>query len=134
MSTATRAVMTKFADTSRNTENSSVKHLFLWSTIPASVWRLILGTSPWSWERVAVLLTTWSHSNFRFGTAFPSEKLECVLTGLVRAFEFFVCVPRELWWDNPKTVVQEIFKGRKRQMHPRYAALASHYMFEPLLA
>jgi len=80
----------------------------------------------------SVLLTTWSHSSFRFGTAFPSEKLECVLTGLVRAFEFFGCVARELWWDNPKTVVQEIFKGRKRQMNPRYAALASHYMFEPL--
>lgn len=87
---------------------------------------------PWGRERTPVLLTTWSHSSFRFGTAFPSEKLECVLTGLVRAFEFFGCVARELWWDNPKTVVQEIFKGRKRQMNPRYVALASHYMFEPL--
>lgn len=83
-------------------------------------------------KRVPVLLTTWSHSSFRFGVAFPTEKLECVLTGLVRSFEFFGCVPRELWWDNPKTVVQQIFKGRKRQMNPRYAALASHYMFEPL--
>ena len=83
-------------------------------------------------KRVPVLLTTWSHSSFRFSTAFPTEKLECVLTGLVRAFEFFGCVPKELWWDNPKTVVQQIFKGRKRQMNPRYAALASHYMFEPL--
>jgi transposase len=87
---------------------------------------------PWGRQRVPVLLTTWGHSSFRFGMALPSEKLECVLTGLVRSFEFFGCVPRELWWDNPKTVVQEIFKGRKRQMHPRYAALVSHYLFEPL--
>jgi len=83
-------------------------------------------------KRVPVLLTTWSHSSFRFGKAFPTEKLECVLTGLVHAFEFFDCVPRELWWDNPKTVVKQIFKGRKRQMNPRYGVLASHYMFEPL--
>ena len=60
-------------------------------------------------KRVPVLLTTWSHSSFRFCTAFPTEKLECVLTGLVQAFEFFDCVPRELWWDNPKTVVKQIF-------------------------
>jgi len=81
---------------------------------------------------VAVLITTWSHSGFRFAIGFPTERLECILTGLVEAFEFFGCVPKELWWDNPKTVVIQIFKGRRRTMHPCYAALASHYMFEPL--
>jgi transposase len=82
-------------------------------------------------KQVPVLVTTWSHSSFRFAMAFPTERIECVLTGLVQAFEFFACVPKELWWDNPKTVVKHIFKGRSRQMHPRYAALASHYTFEP---
>jgi len=83
-------------------------------------------------KRVAVLLTTWSHSGFPFAMSLPTERLECILTGLVSAFEFFDCVPRQLWWDNPKTVVTEIFKGRSRTMHPRYAALVSHYMIEPL--
>jgi len=81
---------------------------------------------------VPVLVTTWSHSSFQFAMAFPTERLECVLTGLVCAFEFFGCVGRQVWWDNPKTVVKHIFKGRSRQMHPGYAALASHYTFEPV--
>ena len=42
-------------------------------------------------------------------------------------------VPKEVWWDNPKTVATLILQGRERQLHPRYAALASHYVFDPLL-
>ena len=37
-----------------------------------------------------------------------------------------------MWWDNPKTVVPFLFKGRQRVLNERYAALASHYRFEPL--
>ena len=50
---------------------------------------------------------------------------------MVAAFEFFGDVPREVWWDNPRTVATLILKGRERQAHPRYAALASHYVFDP---
>jgi len=48
------------------------------------------------------------------------------------AFEFFGCVPKEVWWDNPTTVATAILTGRQRKIHPRYLALASHYNFEPL--
>ena len=51
---------------------------------------------------------------------------------MVAAFEFFGCIPKEVWWDNPKTVATLILLGRQRQIHPRYAALASHYAFNPL--
>src|SRR5271169_6667084 len=51
---------------------------------------------------------------------------------MVAAFEFFGCVPKEVWWDNPKTVATLIFQGRERKLHPRYAALANHYAFNPL--
>jgi hypothetical protein len=51
---------------------------------------------------------------------------------MVRAFEFFGCIPKEVWWDNPKTVATLILQGRERRLHPRYAALASHYVFDPL--
>ena len=40
-------------------------------------------------------------------------------------------MPLELWWDNPKTVAIHLFRGRERTLHPRYAALASHYTFAP---
>lgn len=81
---------------------------------------------------VSVLLTTWAHSYCPFAIALPTERVEAILAGLVEAFAFFGCVPREVWWDNPTTVVSEIRKGRDRRAHPRYAALASHYNFEPL--
>ena len=83
-------------------------------------------------QLVSVLITAWSYSAFRFAIALPTERIEAILAGMVSAFEFFGCVPRELWWDNPKTVVSQIFRGRQRQMNQRYATLASHYNFEPL--
>jgi len=83
-------------------------------------------------RRVPVLLTTWSYSTFRLGVALPSERVECVLDGMKRAFEFSRAVPWEVWWDNPKAVVGTVLKGRQRKMHERYAALASHYRFDPV--
>ena len=62
--------------------------------------------------------------------ALPTERTEAILHGMVRALEFFGAAPREVWWDNPKTVATTILRGRRRQLHPRYAALASHYTFE----
>ena len=80
---------------------------------------------------VPVLVVTWSHSNAPFALALPTERTEAVLHGLVEAFAFFGCVPRELWWDNPATVAIHVRRGRDRTLHPRYAALASHYTFAP---
>ena len=82
-------------------------------------------------RQVPVLLVTWSYSNAPFAIALPTERTEAILHGLVEAFAFFDCVPVELWWDNPKTVAIHLFQGRERTLHPRYAALASHYPFTP---
>ncbi len=82
-------------------------------------------------REVPVLLVTWSYSNCPFAIALPTERTEAILHGLVEAFVFFGCVPRELWWDNPRTVATQLFRGRDRTSHPRYAALASHYTFAP---
>jgi transposase len=82
-------------------------------------------------RQVPVLIVTWSYSNAPFALAVPTERTEAILHGLVEAFAFFACVPIELWWDNPKTVAIHLFRGRQRTLHPRYAALASHYPFTP---
>jgi transposase len=82
-------------------------------------------------RHVPVLVTTWSYSNCPFALALPTERTEAVLHGLVEALTFFGCVPRELWWDNPRTVVTHIGRGRERTPHPCLAALASHYVFAP---
>jgi transposase len=81
---------------------------------------------------VPVLVTVWAYSNYPFVLALPTERTEAILHGLVEAFAFFGCVPFEVWWDNPTTVVAQIFTGRQRKPNARYAALASHYAFEPL--
>jgi transposase len=80
---------------------------------------------------VPFLVTVWAYSNAPFVIALPTERTEAVLHGMVRALEFFGASPREVWWDNPKTVATTILRGRQRQLHPRYAALASHYTFNP---
>jgi transposase len=81
---------------------------------------------------VPVLIAAWAYSNYPFAQAMPTERTEAILAGLVEGFLFFGCVPHEVWWDNPTTVVRQIFKGRERRPNERYAALASHYAFEPL--
>jgi len=82
-------------------------------------------------EQVSVLLLTWSHSGYRFAVALPSERTEAILAGMVQGFEFFGCVPWEVWWDNPTTVATAVLAGRQRKVQSRYAALASHYCFDP---
>ena len=79
-----------------------------------------------------VLSGVWTYSNCPFLMALPSQRSESILEGMKSAFEFFSCVPREVWWDNPKAVTIEILRGRDRTLNPAYASLASHYRFDPL--
>jgi transposase len=81
---------------------------------------------------VPVLVAAWAYSNYSLAQAMPTERTEAILAGMVAAFEFFARVPREVWWDNPTTVVRQIFKGRERRPNECYAALASHYAFDAL--
>jgi transposase len=81
---------------------------------------------------VPVMVAAWAYSNYPFALAVPTERTEAILAGMVEAFTFFDCVPHEVWWDNPTTVVRKIFRGRDRRPSDLYAALASHYAFEPL--
>ena len=82
-------------------------------------------------RRVPVFIATWSYSHARFAVALPTERTEAVLEGLTQALAFFGCVPRELWWDNPKTIATQILRGRQRQLNERYAAFVSHYAIDP---
>ena len=83
-------------------------------------------------RKVNVLILVWSYSNAPFAIALPTQRTEAILEGMSQAFEFFGCVPKEVWWDNPRTVADAVLKGRERKINSRYAALASHFAFEPL--
>ena len=53
------------------------------------------------------------------------------LDGHVRAFAHFAGVPTRLAYDNLKAAVVRILVGGARTLTPRFAALTSHYLFEP---
>ena len=60
---------------------------------------------------VPFLVTAWAYSNAPFVLALPFERTEAILEGMVAAFEFFGAVPKEVWWDNPRTVATLILRG-----------------------
>jgi transposase len=78
-----------------------------------------------------VLIVTWSFSHALFMIATPNQRTESVLHGMVAAFTFYGMVAREVWWDNPKTIATVVLRGRERVLNNDYAALASHYRFDP---
>lgn len=78
-----------------------------------------------------VLIVTWSFSHAVFMIATPNQRTESVLHGMVAAFTFYGMVAREVWWDNPKTIATVVLRGRERVLNNDYAALASHYRFDP---
>jgi hypothetical protein len=53
------------------------------------------------------------------------------LDGHVRAFAHFGGVPHRLAYDNLRAAVTRILVGGERALTARFAALASHYVFEP---
>lgn len=83
-------------------------------------------------RQTPVLIVTWAYSYRPFVIALPTERVEAILHGMRAAFEHFGNVPKEVWWDNPKTIATAILVGRERIFHSRYSAFASHYNFEPL--
>jgi hypothetical protein len=50
---------------------------------------------------------------------------------LTQAFRVLGGVPRRGIFDNMKTAVDRIGSGKARQVNARFAAMASHYLFEP---
>jgi transposase len=82
--------------------------------------------------KVSVLILSWSYSNAAFAMALPTQRTEAILAGMCEGFDFFGCVPLEVWWDNPTTVATAILTGRERKLNERYAALASHFTFDSL--
>ena len=73
-----------------------------------------------------------AYSRRMFVAAYPSETQEMVLDAHNRAFAFFGGVPNRLIYDNLKTVVDTVLRGKDRHFNRRFMALANHYLFEPV--
>jgi transposase len=71
------------------------------------------------------------HSRMRFCIAFTRMNLEMVLAAHIVAHDFFGGLCGVGIYDNLKSVVSRIGKGKEREYNSRFQQLASHYLFEP---
>ena len=72
------------------------------------------------------------HSRLFLTVAYLRESQEMVFDAHRRAFEFFGGVTRRGIYDNMKTAVCRILRGKERDFNRRFEELASHYLFEPV--
>jgi len=64
-------------------------------------------------------------------TAYPSQAHEMLFDAHTRAFAAFGGVPRRGIYDNMKTAVDQVGRGKERTVNARFQALCGHYLFEP---
>jgi transposase len=82
--------------------------------------------------RVKVAHFRLAYSRQYFVVAYPNERLEMLLDAHNRAFGFFGGVPQKMVYDNLKTVVDAVLRGKSREFNQRFMAMANHYVFEPI--
>jgi transposase len=72
------------------------------------------------------------HSRLFLSVAYLRESQEMVFDAHRTVFEFFGGVCRRGIYDNMKTAVFRILRGKERDFNRRFEELASHYLFEPV--
>lgn len=80
--------------------------------------------------RVAVFELRLSHSGAAVHVAFGSEGQEAFLEGHVIAFARLGGVPARIRYDNARSLVARVLRGRDRAETERFIALRSHYGFD----
>ena len=63
--------------------------------------------------------------------AYPSQGHEMLFDAHARAFAAFGGVPKRGIYDNMKTAVDRVGRGKERTINVRFHAMCSHYLFEP---
>lgn len=64
-------------------------------------------------------------------TAYFSQSHEMLFDAHARAFAALGGVPRRGIYDNMKTAVDRVGRGKERTVNARFTAMCSHYLFEP---
>ena len=63
--------------------------------------------------------------------AYPTQGHEMLFDAHTRAFTAFGGVARRGIYDNMKTAVDKVHKGKGRTVNPRFAVMCAHYLFDP---
>ena len=66
--------------------------------------------------------------------AYPSQGHEMLFDAHTRSFGAFGGVPRRGIYDNMKTAVDRVNKGKGRTVNARFAVMCAHYLFDPTSA
>lgn len=72
-----------------------------------------------------------SHSRAFLLRAYPLQTHEMLFDAHWHAFRVFGGVPERGIYDNMKTAVDRVGRGKERQVNIRFLAMANHYVFEP---
>jgi transposase len=72
-----------------------------------------------------------SHSRAFLLRAYPLQTHEMQFDAHRHAFRVFGGVPERGIYDNMKTAVDRVGRGKERQINMRFLAMANHYVFEP---
>ena len=71
-----------------------------------------------------------SHSRVFFMRAYLMQSHEMLFDAHYHAFVAFGGVPERGIYDNMKTAVDKVRKGKQRDVNKRFTAMVSHYLFE----
>lgn len=63
--------------------------------------------------------------------AYPMQSHEMLFDAHTRSFEAFGGIPRRGIYDNMKTAVDKVQRGKERIVNARFLAMCGHYLFEP---
>lgn len=80
--------------------------------------------------KLQVAHTKLSYSRAFVLRAYPLQTHEMLFDALTEAFRMLGGVPRRGIFDNMKTAVDHVGRGKARQVNLRFSALVSHYLFE----
>jgi len=89
-------------------------------------WAIVAGER----TKLQVAHTKLSHSRAFIVRAYLLQTHEMLFDALAQAFRVLGGVPQRGIFDNMKTAVDRIGSGKARQVNARFAAMASHYLFE----
>jgi len=90
--------------------------------------RLVIGGV---WRKILAAHLKLCHSEAFVVQAYPTQSHEMLFDAHAKAFAALGGIPKRGIYDNMKTAVDKVKKGKARVVNTRFAAMASHYLFDP---
>ena len=82
-------------------------------------------------RRLEVAHIKLAHSRVFLLVAYPLQSHEMLFDAHARGFAAFGGVPRRGIYDNMKTAVDRVGRGKERTVNARFQAMCGHYLFDP---